>query len=138
MGLKTFKVVSDIRSTAPEAQPIPKPGPLASADTPGPGLYLQLAAVSSPASAEALGTKLKARYGAELPGLAQVQSGSLYKVQAGPFATPAAAARLSLAYQQDFGVKPYPVTRRRPPGLLTRGRLFYNSPASLHLEWFHP
>ena len=67
--------------------------------------------MSSPASAEALGTKLKARYGAELPGLAQVQAGSLYKVQAGPFATPAAAARLSLAYQQDFGVKPYQVMR---------------------------
>lgn len=108
MGLKTFKVVSDSRSagagTSAPVQPF-------MAAAPASGLYLQLAAVSSPAAAEALGHRLKAKYGAELPGLAQVQSGSLYKVQAGPFASPAAAARLSLAYQQDFGVKPYQVAR---------------------------
>jgi rare lipoprotein A len=104
MGLKTFKVVSERPDSAQAAVPEAAVGT-------GSGLYLQLAAVSSPAAAEALGNKIKARYGAELPGLVQVQAGSLYKVQAGPFATPAAAARLSLAYQQDFGIKPYQVTR---------------------------
>lgn len=101
MGLKVFKVVSDPRSASTEAV---MPAQAS-------GVYLQLAAVSSSAAAEALGHKIKARYGAELPGLAQVQSGSLYKVQAGPFATPAAAARLGMAYQQDFGIKPYTLTR---------------------------
>jgi cell division septation protein DedD len=105
MGLKAFKVVSE-RPASTEAAAPDQPG-MAS----GPALYLQLAAVSSPIAAEALGSRIKARYGAELPGLAQVQSGSLYKLQAGPFATPAAATRMSLAYQQDFGVKPYQVTR---------------------------
>ena len=106
MGLKAFKVVSDPRPASTEAV-IPAQPAMASVS----GLYLQLAAVSSSAAAEALGNKIKARYGAELPGLAQVQTGSLYKVQAGPFATPVAAARLSLAYQQDFGIKPYQITR---------------------------
>lgn len=106
MGLKAFKVVSDPRPASTEAV-VPAQPAVASAS----GLYLQLAAVSSPVAAEALGHRIKARYGAELPGLAQVQSGSLYKVQAGPFATPAAATRLSLAYQQDFGIKPYQVSR---------------------------
>ncbi|MCP5278885.1 MAG: septal ring lytic transglycosylase RlpA family protein [Thiobacillus sp.] len=101
MGLKAFKVVSE-RPASTEA---------AVTATSGSGLYLQLAAVSSPAAAEALGQRIKARFGTELPGLAQVQTGNLYKVQAGPFATPAAAARLSLAYQQDFGIKPYQVAR---------------------------
>ena len=111
MGLKTFKVVSEPRPAGVEAVvPAPTAQP-SSASTIGQGLYLQLAAVSSPGAAESLGSKIKAKYGAELPGLAQVQLGSLYKVQAGPFATPAAAARLSMAYQQDFGIKPYRVTR---------------------------
>ena len=104
MGLKAFKVMSDRRSASQESAPSQM---LAT----GQGVFLQLAAVSSAAAAEALGNKVKARYGAELPGVTQVQSGSLYKVQAGPFASPAAAARISLAYQQDFGVKPYNVTR---------------------------
>lgn len=111
MGLKAFKVVSEPRPAGVEAvlpAPEAQPGSVSSL---GQGLYLQLAAVSSPGAAKSLGSRIKAKYGAELPGLAQVQSGSLYKVQAGPFATPAAAARLSMAYQQDFGIKPYQVTR---------------------------
>lgn len=115
MGLKTFKVVSDARVApgAPsQAVPSPTPSSITSpVSPPSPGLYLQLAALSSPAAAEALGSKVRARYGSELPGLTQVQAGSLYKVQAGPFATSADAERLSLAYQQDFGIKPYPVGR---------------------------
>jgi cell division septation protein DedD len=108
MGLKTFKLVSD---PLPPGTDSVVPAPHALVSPPGSGLYLQLAAVSSSTAAEALGSKLKALYGTELPGLSQVQFGSLYKVQVGPFATPAAAARLSLAYQQDFGIKPYQFTR---------------------------
>lgn len=78
---------------------------------PAPGLYLQLAALSNPAAAEALSARIKARFGGELPGLNQLAAGNLVKVQAGPFANAAAAEQLALAYQQDFGVKPYKVQR---------------------------
>lgn len=107
MGLSSFKVMSEPRPGATDSM-APPPGASQAA---APGVYLQLAAVSNSAAAEVLGSRVRAKYGAELPGLTQVKSGSLYKVQAGPFATPAAATRLSLAYQQDFGVKPYTVTR---------------------------
>jgi len=76
-----------------------------------PGLYLQLAALSSRAAAEALATRVKARFGGELPGIDHQAVGNWVKVQAGPFATAAAAEQLALAYQQDFGVKPYKVQR---------------------------
>lgn len=76
-----------------------------------PGLYLQLAALSSPAAAEALASRVKNRFGNELPGLDQINTGALYKLQAGPFANPAAADQMALAYQQDFGVKPYRINR---------------------------
>jgi rare lipoprotein A len=83
------------------------PAPAAAAS----GLYLQLAALSSPAAAEALSARVKARFGSELPGLDHLAAGSLVKVQAGPFADAEAAQKLALAYQQDFGVKPYKVQR---------------------------
>lgn len=105
MGLASYKLVSEPRAGS---------APQASAATPAvivPGLYLQLAAVSSQEAAQAVGARARAKYGTELPGVGHVQSGSLYKVQAGPFADPAAADRLALAYQQDFGVKPYRISR---------------------------
>ncbi len=77
----------------------------------GPGLYLQLAALSSPAAAEALASRVKNRFGNELPGLDQINTGALYKLQAGPFASQAAADQVALAYQQDFGIRPYRVNR---------------------------
>lgn len=110
MGLKSFKVVSDTRAMTNQANASRVTSQTGSAPQAG-GLYLQLAAVSTSAAAEALGDKVRARYGAELPGLTQVQSGNLHKLQAGPFASAEAAERLSLAYQQDFGIKPHPVGR---------------------------
>ena len=109
LGIKAYKVAG----SAPVAAPVPvvaAPGATPSA-APAPGLYLQLGAVSSPDAAEALASRVKARFGSELPGLTQVNAGNLVKVQAGPFASPAAAEQIALAYQQDFGVKPYKVTR---------------------------
>jgi len=76
-----------------------------------PSLYLQLAALSSPAAAEALASRVKNRFGNELPGLDQINTGALYKLQAGPFASQAAADQVALAYQQDFGIRPYRVNR---------------------------
>lgn len=83
----------------------------ASAPVSAPGVYLQFAAVSRPAAAEALSARIKTRFGSELPGIGQFEAGNLIKVQAGPFANVAAAERLALAYQQDFGIKPYKVQR---------------------------
>ena len=60
---------------------------------------------------DALASRVRTRFGDSLPGLTQVAAGNLVKVQAGPFASPAAAEQLALAYQQDFGVKPYKINR---------------------------
>jgi rare lipoprotein A len=73
------------------------------------GIYLQLAALSNQAAAEALGAKVKARFGGDLPGINHLAVGNLFKVQAGPFADADAAEKLALAYRQDFGVTPYKV-----------------------------
>ncbi len=98
LGLKAFKI-------AP-------PAPIAVAtEAAASGLFLQLAALSSPAAAEALAERVKGRLGNELPGLNQINTGALYKLQAGPFTSPEAADRVALAYLRDFGVKPYRVTR---------------------------
>ena len=76
-----------------------------------PGLYLQLAALSTTVAAEELSTRVKARFGDQLPGIDRLTVGQLIKVQAGPFLTAASAERLAMAYQQDFGTTPYKVQR---------------------------
>jgi rare lipoprotein A len=100
LGIKAFKIFV----AAPTA-------PAASDPVAENRLYLQLAAVSNQAAANAFANRVKSHYGNALPGVDQVNAGNLFKIQAGPFATPEAAARIALAYQQDFGVKPYRVTR---------------------------
>lgn len=124
MGLKSFKLAGGARPAAP-ALTAPATPPTATAaapaeatanpgqtaEAPAPGLYLQLASFSSAAAAEALGERVRAKYGTELPGLTQVQFGNLYRLQAGPFASTEAAAQLSVAYRQDFGTTPYRVMR---------------------------
>jgi rare lipoprotein A len=104
LGIKAYKLTADLPAAPAGLTTTPS---AASA----PGLYLQLGAVSSNDAAEALASRVKSRFGDELPGLTQLAAGNLVKVQAGPFATPAAADRLAVAYQQDFGVKPYRVVR---------------------------
>lgn len=98
LGIKAFKIA-------------PPPPIAVTTEAAASGLFLQLAALSSPAAAEALAERVKDRLGNELPGLNQINSGALYKLQAGPFASPEAADRVALAYLRDFGVKPYRVTR---------------------------
>lgn len=112
LGIKAYKVVAERPVAASVAAVTPAPAADAPAQAPaGTSLYLQLGALSSPDAATALSDRVRTRFGAELPGLTQVSAGSLIKVQAGPFATPAAAEQMALAYQQDFGVKPYKVVR---------------------------
>lgn len=104
-GLVSFKVLAP-----PRDAPALLPSPATSAAV-APALYLQLAAVSSGDAAEALAGRVRHRFGDELPGVASVVAGNLFKVQAGPFADGAAAERLALAYQRDFGVRPFRVVR---------------------------
>ena len=104
-GLVSFKVLAP-----PPDAPALLPSPVAS-EAVAPALYLQLAAVSSGDAAEALAGRVRHRFGDELPGVASVVAGNLFKVQAGPFADAAAAERLALAYQRDFGVRPFRVAR---------------------------
>ena len=116
LGIKAYKVAGSAPAPQPaEVQPIgtPPAGPVPAAtpSPPPPGLYLQLGAVSSAEAADALASRVRTRFGDSLPGLTQVAAGNLVKVQAGPFASPAAAEQLALAYQQDFGVKPYKINR---------------------------
>jgi rare lipoprotein A len=98
----------DVKPIKVVAKPAPAPATSVAAAS---GIYLQLAALSNGAAAEALGARVKARFGNEVPGVDHVAAGQLIKVQAGPFADVGAAERLALVYQRDFGVKPYKVWR---------------------------
>jgi len=100
LGIKAFKIFVAAQTAQASSEPVPENR-----------LYLQLAAVSNQAAANAFANRVKSHYGNALPGVDQVNAGNLFKIQAGPFTTPEAAARIALAYQQDFGVKPYRVTR---------------------------
>lgn len=103
-------------------EPIPTPVPLEvvtaaplevepSPVRPTRGLYLQLAAVSTAAAADALSQRTREHYGSSLPGIEQVRDGGYYKIQAGPYASPDAADQMAASYQQDFGVRPFRVIR---------------------------
>ncbi len=109
LGLKPFRVAGEPQAVTAQALP-ETPVALAPTTSPTPGLYLQVAAVSTPEAAQSLSQRITSRYGADLPGLTHVQAGSLVKVQLGPFASTGAAEQIALAYQQDFGTKPYRVT----------------------------
>lgn len=115
LGIKAYKLGGDappaVTASATPTMAAAVAAPAQVKAEPAPGIYLQLGAMSSPDAAETLANRVRSRFGDELPGLAQVSAGHLVKVQAGPFATQAAAERLALAYQQDFGVKPYKVSR---------------------------
>jgi rare lipoprotein A len=114
LGIKAYKVTGEAPAMTAAAAAATGAAPAtagAAQATLAPGIYLQLGAVSSSEAAEALAGRVKSRFGGDLPGLAQVNAGNLVKVQAGPFASPAAAEKLAQAYQQDFGVRPYKVLR---------------------------
>ncbi len=109
LGLKPFRIAGESRAAAGEPPKADDGTSVQVTPNPGPGLYLQLAAVSTPEAAQALSARVRSRYGAGLPGIANVRAGNLVKVQAGPFVDAAAADQVALAYQQDFGTKPYRV-----------------------------
>ncbi|MBM4181467.1 MAG: septal ring lytic transglycosylase RlpA family protein [Betaproteobacteria bacterium] len=127
LGIRAFRVSDGAQAAhaAPASTPttvdasteaVAKPTALPLAAAPAvlpvtPGLYLQLAALSTPAAANAYAERVRSRYGDTLPGVTRINIDSLFKVQAGPFATPEEAQRVALAYQQDFGVRPYRVVR---------------------------
>lgn len=77
-----------------------------------PGIYLQLGAFASPAAADALIGRLSQQLGGTLPGVHRLQTGGLYKVQAGPFVDTAAADRAAAAIHEALGIRPYKVQAR--------------------------
>lgn len=102
LGVKAYRVAANAPAVKAEAAP---------AVASGAGIYLQFAAVSTPTAAEAITSKVKSRFGVDLPAITQIQAGNLIKVQAGPFTSPSEAEAVALAYQQDFGTRPYRVNR---------------------------
>lgn len=101
LGLKPFKVFGKPHSLNEEGR-----GDAPKAATLGAPIYLQVAALSSPQTAQRLMHDLRSRYGDELAPVSQILQGDVIKVRLGPFASAEAADRLSLAYQHDFGVRP--------------------------------
>lgn len=106
LGIQAFRVSVEAQT----ASATPEASPKAAAGS-EPGLYLQLAALSSADAADVFAERVRSRYGDRLPGLTRISADSLFKLQAGPFASPAEAQRLAVAYQQDFGVRPYRIVR---------------------------
>lgn len=96
-GVRAFKVRPAVAS-APPAPAVP-------------ALYLQIAALSRAEAAEALSTRVRSHYGTEVPAVAPWNDAGMFKVQLGPFVDAAQAERVALAYQRDFGVRPFRVLR---------------------------
>ncbi len=111
LGIRPFRVADGAPAAQAVFESTPTPAAVAAATPAAPGLYLQLAALSSPAAADVFAERVKTRYGNTLPGVSRFSADSLFKVQAGPFATPEEARRVAVAYRQDFGVRPYRVVR---------------------------
>lgn len=85
-------------------------GPVA-ISAPAPGYYIQVGAYSQVSSAEAIRTQLTRNWAATLPPLGVVQSGSLYRVHGGPFATRAEAAAAALQLERSGVAKAMIVQR---------------------------
>lgn len=73
------------------------------------GLYLQLAALSSPGAVDTLIRRVR-EADIRLPGLYRVASDDLIKVQAGPFGAPEEASIAAELIERNLGLKPFRVT----------------------------
>jgi rare lipoprotein A len=71
----------------------------ATSAAPAPGFYLQLGAYSQAANAEAVRSRLMQNWTSTLPPIEVAESGALYRVHSGPFASRAEAATAALQLQ---------------------------------------
>ena len=107
-------VVEAIDPEAPAAPPAPAvlatplPPLPAVAET---GTYLQLGAFGNAAGAEEFAQRVRQRMGDLLPGVERLQAGTLFKVQAGPFASVALADQAAEAVTRELGIQPFKVSR---------------------------
>jgi outer membrane protein len=74
--------------------------------SPGAGVYLQLAALSSQEKARALMADVT-RALAELPGPSLLEAGALFKVRVGPFTSAAAATEAAGLIERKLGIHPF-------------------------------
>lgn len=118
--LDILKGVTPVEVVAidPTAPPAPTPAvvttPLpavAPAPTAGTAVYLQLAAFGNPEGALQFAERVQMRLGEALPGVQRLESGSLIKVQAGPFADLAQADQAAQAVEREFGLRAFKVMR---------------------------
>jgi rare lipoprotein A len=76
-----------------------------------PGYYIQFGAYSQADNAEAVRSRLMQKWEGRLPPLQVVESGALYRLHSGPFATRPEAAMAALALQNAGTAKPVIVQR---------------------------
>ncbi len=74
------------------------------------GIYLQLAALSSPDAADSLMRQVRDS-DLRLPGLHRIESGTLLKIQAGPYAAPEQASEAAELIERTLGLKPFRIFR---------------------------
>ncbi len=99
LGVKPYRVVGKAWKANPAAVPTHT----------GKQDWLQVAAYTDAAKAEALYDRLKQRQ--DLPGVEKLESDGLIKIQAGPYADPDAADRAADLIAQTVGLKPYRISR---------------------------
>jgi rare lipoprotein A len=100
--------VIQVADRAPVAVGPAESGP---AISPGSGFYLQLGAFSQAVNAEAARNRLAQEWSATLPSLEVVQTGALYRLHGGPFASRADAAAAARRMEQMGAGKPVIVQR---------------------------
>lgn len=74
------------------------------------GIYLQLAALNTPGAADDLITRVR-NSSLQPPGLHRIESGTLVKVQAGPYSELPAAEAAALEFERELGLTTFRITR---------------------------
>jgi rare lipoprotein A len=79
---------------------------------PEPGIYLQLAALTSAGAADDFYRRiLEKQANLRFPGLQRIASGDFIKIQAGPYSTVPVAEAAAAVIEQELGLRPYRIVR---------------------------
>ena len=97
-------------TTAPPIPPTAAERQIPMASEPG-GVYLQLAAFGSKENAEAYAARLRGEVESLAPPLQIAARDNLFRVLAGPYASPAEARQAAEKMAQALGVKPFVITK---------------------------
>ncbi|RJG07753.1 septal ring lytic transglycosylase RlpA family protein [Noviherbaspirillum cavernae] len=88
-----------------------KPAVFSAGPSAAPGFYIQLGAYGQTANAEAARVRMMQMWSSAMPPIEVAESGALYRLQSGPFATRAEAAAAALQLQNAGTAKPMIVQR---------------------------